>query len=684
MPFKIHCQILILLIALGAGDLLAQFQQARLGNSVDYVRPNIKRNNQSKIVWHNGYWWGAFREIIESEWYVYQYVDGTWVKHTFTGVTGSDAPDVYVDNGRHKLYLAYPEKSRFSRLTFSNGTWTLDSGFPIIVPFSVSDDEGPSIVRAADGDLFVFFAKSGALRAIHSSDDGDTWSAQDFIIRDNLGNSLTDGVAFQFAGIGYTGVIVGEGSLEKRFLFFRLADGDDPTISSNWIEESIPNSLEADNHVNLIRDADYNLYAMGKLGETGAAGQSFKIFRRSAASGNWSSANVVAATSGLNTRPALALDETNQRLYALATIGGIIQYADMDKNNMSDIAETDWQPALRNGGNEFNNVSVSYQQHSSGSNLMVAAENKGLGQLWCRVLDLDFVTDNVIVITEVKSAPAAVKNGGHGKNALVGAAYVELHNYSRATVSLSSYRLRYYNDSAATHTGSKRLDGTIPPLGYVVLAPDAAAFESAYGFAPDFVDTEFDLDGGADGVALLRSGTIVDAFNRVESEMISWNSGDLFQRANYPNSGKNLYMDYINLGDADGGSPQSENGFPVSKAPPAGRYEVQSQNDVAQGIGKPKAADSGSLVSFSSYPNPFNPETTIRLEVDKAAQVKIRLYDVTGQLVQTIFSGQLASGRHEYRWDGKNHQGDQAPSGIYVLQMIAGDFQQSAKLILTR
>ena len=653
---------------------IAQFGQAKIGTPVPGVQPNIKRNNQSQVIWHNGYWWGAFRQISDSQWYLYRYENGVWSRGAFMGIVGADAPDLHVDYSNNRLYAIFPEKGRFTRLTYSAGSWSLDNEFPAFVPFVVGDDDASCLTQAHNGDLFVFYAKSAAIRGIHSSDGGATWSASDFVVENNVGNTLTDAIAFRYNFQDYTGVFAGEGSGAKRFMFFRLKDGDDPTNSANWVEENILSSLEADNHVNIIKDFEQNLYAIAKLGETGFGGVSFKIFRRSNASGNWSDVDIVGATIGINTRPALALDESNDELYAFSTIGGKIQFAKMDKDNPGNIAESDWQPILSYGSSEIVNVSVTYQPLSSGSGILVAAENKGTAELWYNKIELDFTTSNTVIISEVNSASVANS-----------ASFIELYNFSRSSVNLGSYRLRYYNDNATGHTGSKRLEGTIPPLGYVVLAPDAAAFQNAYGFAPDFIDTEFDLDGGADGIALERSGSRVDLFNSVGDDMIAWNAGALFQRVSYPNSGSNLPIDYAYAGTSQNGTPGDDNDIPVAKSGMEEMLVEPDRRELPQRtVATRKPLQAGPLVSVENYPNPFNPETSIRFELSEATEMYISIFDIRGNLIRQIYQGRLPQGAHRFRWDGRNENGLLTPSGLYFLRLSNGKSYKTLKLILSR
>lgn len=68
------------------------------------------------------------------------------------------------------------------------------------------------------------------------------------------------------------------------------------------------------------------------------------------------------------------------------------------------------------------------------------------------------------------------------------------------------------------------------------------------------------------------------------------------------------------------------------------------------------------------YPNPFNPKTTIRLQLQKAGEVEIAIYNLLGERVFVFEKVLLQAGLHEVKWDGKSDNGLSVPSGEYILQ----------------
>jgi len=86
---------------------------------------------------------------------------------------------------------------------------------------------------------------------------------------------------------------------------------------------------------------------------------------------------------------------------------------------------------------------------------------------------------------------------------------------------------------------------------------------------------------------------------------------------------------------------------------------------------------------FPNYPNPFNPSTTISFELPKKTYTEINIYNLAGQLVQTLLNEVKPAGQHQIIWDAGN-----LPSGIYFYQIkvedTAGSGVQTKKCILLK
>lgn len=85
-----------------------------------------------------------------------------------------------------------------------------------------------------------------------------------------------------------------------------------------------------------------------------------------------------------------------------------------------------------------------------------------------------------------------------------------------------------------------------------------------------------------------------------------------------------------------------------------------------------------------NFPNPFNPSTTIQYNLAKEEPVKLRVYNIFGQLVKTLVDNSQSAGLHSVIWDGSNNAGQKVSSGIYFYQLTAGNFVSVKKMIMLK
>lgn len=83
-------------------------------------------------------------------------------------------------------------------------------------------------------------------------------------------------------------------------------------------------------------------------------------------------------------------------------------------------------------------------------------------------------------------------------------------------------------------------------------------------------------------------------------------------------------------------------------------------------------------------PNPFLPSSgdnlTLRVILDSSSEVDVFVLAEDGRAVRKIHRGLRSAGLEEIPWDGRDDDGEVVASGIYVLQVIAGGFQEAAKV----
>lgn len=118
-------------------------------------------------------------------------------------------------------------------------------------------------------------------------------------------------------------------------------------------------------------------------------------------------------------------------------------------------------------------------------------------------------------------------------------------------------------------------------------------------------------------------------------------------------------------------------------------YDAQAQPIKVRGLST-KVEEQKTLPKdyalFQNHPNPFNPETQIRFHLPGESHVKLTLYNISGQLVRTLLNKRMSAGEWTEKWDGRNEQGREAPSGVYFyrLQIDGNKWSKTRKMILMR
>ena len=87
----------------------------------------------------------------------------------------------------------------------------------------------------------------------------------------------------------------------------------------------------------------------------------------------------------------------------------------------------------------------------------------------------------------------------------------------------------------------------------------------------------------------------------------------------------------------------------------------------------------------NAYPNPFNPTTTINFNVHMDGPVTLKIYDVTGRLVNTLVNNEFKSAGssrgYDVMWDGTDNFGATVSAGLYLYTLQTADMTVTKKMI---
>jgi len=91
-----------------------------------------------------------------------------------------------------------------------------------------------------------------------------------------------------------------------------------------------------------------------------------------------------------------------------------------------------------------------------------------------------------------------------------------------------------------------------------------------------------------------------------------------------------------------------------------------------------------SFALFQNYPNPFNPNTIIKYQLAERIKVRLEIFNILGQKIKTLVQTVQNTGLHQVVWDGKNDNGKQVSSSVFIYRIKADSFNKTRKMILIR
>ena len=254
-----------------------------------------------------------------------------------------------------------------------------------------------------------------------------------------------------------------------------------------------------------------------------------------------------------------------------------------------------------------------------------------------------------VVVTEVMVNPSAVSDS-YGE-------WFELYNAGSSTVSMNGWLL-LDNGSNEHNVTSISIDSG----EYIVFGRNTDSAVNG-GYDADYVYSGFQLANSADEIKLIDAeGRIVDVIEYNSSFPYSSGASMYLKNITYDNAVDTSWaMSDMEYGSGDLGTP--------------GRAWDDSLSTASNfDFGIPQT-----FVLYSSFPNPFNPITTIKFSVETFHVMSLRIFDITGRVVATLINGEIPVGNHEITWNASRQ-----PSGVYIVQLSNSKSIQTQKLILLK
>ena len=130
------------------------------------------------------------------------------------------------------------------------------------------------------------------------------------------------------------------------------------------------------------------------------------------------------------------------------------------------------------------------------------------------------------------------------------------------------------------------------------------------------------------------------------------------------------------------------NDYQVSTVSLKGITIVGADGSIIKSIARTESSEIKAIpVSFAlqqNFPNPFNPSTEIRFDLPENDNVTLAVYNMMGQKIKTLTSGNMSPGYHSIIWNGTNDAGAKVATGMYFYSINTSSFQSIKKMLFLK
>jgi hypothetical protein len=242
--------------------------------------------------------------------------------------------------------------------------------------------------------------------------------------------------------------------------------------------------------------------------------------------------------------------------------------------------------------------------------------------------------------------------------------WIEFYNNSDSLVDLSGW---VFKDSDDLHVFVFPENLSLAPRSFLILCRDTTSFLS---FFPDVNNYVGNMIFGLSG-----SGELVRLYDPQNQIIDSLSYDDETPWPTEPDGNGPT----LELKDPDSDNSRGEN-WAASTG-----HGTPGMKNITQ-IDEKKIIEDFHV--RQNYPNPFNSETTIEYNLAFDSYVKIKIYNIRGQVIKSFTREKQSVGIHKIIWDAKSNEGTDMPSGIYFyrINIFSGssNIQETNKMILIR
>jgi trimeric autotransporter adhesin len=398
-------------VATASADIGTQnFSFSPLGGSPSGEKP------ESKLWYHDGFWWGALFNATAGEWRIHRLnaSTGQWTStNTTLDARDGSRADTLMDAATNKLYVASSpfttsgsaqsagNSGRVYRYSYNAGTdtYTLDAGFPVTINGFRS--ETIVIDKDSTGKLWATWTAGSRVYVTHTTTSDTQWvtpyilPGSPTLTSDDISSLVSFGG--DKIGVMYSNQV----STDYKFRFAVHTDGAGDA-AANWTTQVVPITWKSDDHINLKADSSGRVFAAVKTSESTNT-QPLTVLLRRNADGSWNNA-IFGTGRDSHTRPIILLDEPNKQVRMYATCpqaptsssgqsGGDICQKISSMDNLS-FPSGIGTPVIQDTGNpEMNDVTSTKQGINAFSGIVLLANDPTTtDRYWTRVLSIGGTT----------------------------------------------------------------------------------------------------------------------------------------------------------------------------------------------------------------------------------------------------------------------------------------------------
>jgi hypothetical protein len=105
--------------------------------------------------------------------------------------------------------------------------------------------------------------------------------------------------------------------------------------------------------------------------------------------------------------------------------------------------------------------------------------------------------------------------------------------------------------------------------------------------------------------------------------------------------------------------------------------------NITSPVGVPQGGGSPTAWLGPASPNPSKQGASFKFGIPRSAQIDFALFDLHGRRMRDLSSGALSAGPHAITWDGRDHTGRLAASGVYYYRLQVEDRVLSGRLVVS-